>query len=671
MYMFTSRTFGMALGLTALLPALSLAGQLPERFTLGSYVPDDVWFIIHGVDNPQRAWIDDQWSEVFKALKNSGVDRDVITLILSLAGEDKRTGIEASIDKATQLLRGVRWGDLIGREFILSERISSSKTGPAYIALARGTEKSGDANFAGLVVILKELSAAICCSELVESQRHGVTVWSLNFEDEDLERLDFSVELFQKGDLIGLTSGLSARNDVLSLLAGTSESGAVVDTPRFREAIALVPPPRDTVMYSDVKTLLRDMGSMLAAIGAGDEQPIAEDLPDAVAQQADQEPCVSEADSANPNDIVLAVMKKLIELGDFVDYGITTNETQGRRELTHAVTRLQPGKHDNPIAEMFFKRRQFERFDRFIPAEATSFTLTGFFDIEGAYKLVTDTIAKDIAGGPELVTKAEAVIASIGLDLQADFFDWWSGEMIMVSLPTTTVTPMGGGDGVWIIRVKNRELASEKVNAAIDFVAEKAQGQGQMLMVSPAQVNVEGFRQITLPLMMMVRPVVGVHGDWLMLGTSSAAINKCLDVEAGKAPSVLENEQFKKEGLIPEGPVLSASFKDTSKSGQQMAAQIGLIGMGGSMFVAGLPEDTPDQKKLKSVLQSVLKIAMKLGPVINKINFYSSESSITTYDGAATVRMESVVTYKPPPPKPPPVVEPPPAPKAPDPDPVR
>jgi len=38
---------------------------------------------------------------------------------------------------------------------------------------------------------------------------------------------------------------------------------------------------------------------------------------------------------------------------------------------------------------------------------------------------------------------------------------------------------------------------------------------------------------------------------------------------------------------------------------------------------------------------------MKLGPVLQKIDFYSSESSMGTYDGPLTMRSESVVTYKP------------------------
>jgi hypothetical protein len=39
-------------------------------------------------------------------------------------------------------------------------------------------------------------------------------------------------------------------------------------------------------------------------------------------------------------------------------------------------------------------------------------------------------------------------------------------------------------------------------------------------------------------------------------------------------------------------------------------------------------------------------MVMKLGPILQKIDFYSSEASVSTYDGALTFRSQSLVTYK-------------------------
>lgn len=219
--------------------------------------------------------------------------------------------------------------------------------------------------------------------------------------------------------------------------------------------------------------------------------------------------------------------------------------------------------------------------------------------------------------------------------------------MISVTLPAAVVTPMSGTDWVVMFRVKNSEIASQKINKAIDFVNGKLQEQGQMLMISPASVSAEGFRQVTHPMaMMFLRPVIGVKGDWLVIGSSADPVNKCLAVDAGKAPSIVTSERFKKEGLIPKGPVLSASFKDTSRFGEELGQAAAMAGMIGGMITAMIP-DQPEARKVKQVIQKAMGIIMKLGPVLQKMDFYSSESAVTTYDGALTVRTEKVITYKP------------------------
>ncbi len=82
--MFTSslRRHGLILGLL-FVPSLAVAAQLPARFTLGSYVPEHAWFYVHHASNPDRAWIDQKWSEVFEAFNKTGIDKDLMTLVMS------------------------------------------------------------------------------------------------------------------------------------------------------------------------------------------------------------------------------------------------------------------------------------------------------------------------------------------------------------------------------------------------------------------------------------------------------------------------------------------------------------------------------------------------------------------------------------------------------------
>jgi len=650
-----------------LAPTLVFAGQLPARFTLGQFVPDNAWFYIHAADNPDRAWVEQQWAEVFDALKNSGIDRDITTLVMSALSDEDRAKAEATIQKVTTLVRGVSWGDLARKEFVFSEGITPTTYAYGYVLLARGAENSGQMNITGLVTILKEVAALSDKIKLVESKRNDVELWSLRFGVNESGEAAFVVDLLRRGDLIGLVAempmgGRSSASatatetleNVLGLMAGQSGKKSILSHPRFQEAINLVKPPQDSLAYFDMKMFFNDIGRMFEALGKRKnvaQKPAEKEKKEGegkngTAKEAGAQGNAAAAGDEDDDAKAMAVLQKVLSLCNVLDYSITTVETQGRRELTHVATRIQSGKESCPLASACLLRKPFDRFDQFIPADATGFSLNGFIDLGGLYNVVMDFVSKEIPKGDEVIAQIKGKFVELGFDPQRDIFDWWSGEMIHVELPAAVVTPMGGADSVLMIRVKNAELASQKVNGAIDFISGTMQKKGQMLMITPAKVSAEGFREITHPMFaMFARPVVGVSGDWLIVGKSASAVNKCLDVASGKAPSIRENKRFIAEGLVPTGPVAGASFKDTSKFGQELAAGIGMIGMFGGIATAAIP-DEPETHKVKQIIQSALTIVLKLGPILQKIDFYSSESSMTTYDGPLTVRQESVVTYK-------------------------
>ncbi len=646
---------------TWLAPSLALAGTLPARFTLGQYVPEHAWLYIHAVANPERAWIEQQWADVFDALKNSGIDRDITSLVMSALTDEDRAKAEETIQRVTTLIRGVNWGDLARHEFVFAEGFPpSSHVTYGYVLLFRSAENTAQGNISGLVEILKAVDGMSEQIKLVESKRNDVDLWSLRMGLNEKGEAAFVVDLLRRGDIIGLVadapmgehcSGPSHTLEaVLGLMAGQSGKKSILTHARFQDAMGLVKPPQDALTYFDMKLCIDGFGSMftklsdkIAAKKPKIEGNAKEGAPKAPADAQAKTPPAGEDDEEL---LGLALLQKALSLANVFDYVITTVETQGRRELTHVASRLQSGKQTSPLSSALVSRKPFDRFDQFIPVDATGFSLDASIDLGILYKMVRDFVVAEIPQGKEGIAHLDAKLAEIGFDPQRDIFDWLSGEMISVDMPAAVVTPMGGADSVTMIRVKNPELASKKVNGAIDFLSSTMQKKGQMLMVTPAKVDAEGFREITHPMIaMFVRPVVGIHGDWLTIGTSAAAVNKCLAVASGKAPSIRENKRFKEEGLIPTGPVASFSFKDTSNFGQELAGVAGMIGMFGGMVTASIP-DEPDTQQVKKIVQSALAIVLKLGPILQKIDFYSSESSMTTYDGSLTTRTESVVTYK-------------------------
>jgi len=600
---------------------VALAQTLPRTYTLGRFIPADVWMYVHGVHNEERAFLEKEWGEVCDAFMASGVLDEFQTLFMSQMSEQERSDAEGALSTAISLIKQVDWAGLTAREVAFAYRLNDIKMGPNgpeqdffdYIALFRGSPESLDKNTQGLVAILKQLAGL---SEDVKLEQPDAEKphWKLT-----IAGAPFSVQLLRRDDVIGIFMGNRGGDDVMRLMSGASDVQSIISTERFVTALAKTTAPEDSVAYFDMRRLMGTVGGYMEM---GAKSVKEQDNPEATAW--------------------MGMAVKLLDLCDVIDYVIVTEETQGKRALTHEVTVVRADRMDSPIIKLVSDRKPFEKFDTYIPAEATGFSVGTGIDLERLYQLLVSFARDHVPGGADGVKKMETWMAERGFDPQRDIFSWWSGEYVMVSLPAAMATQMGGGDGVLLIRVKNAELARQKIDAGItrlQAVLAELQ-QAQMLTITPAgEVEAEGFRAINSPMMMMaggLRPVFGFTGDWMMIGTSSSAVNKCLKTASGEAPSVLKNERFTSEGMVPRGPVSSASFKDLSNLAHEMTQM-----MMGFALMGAFVQANPDMQPVGKVLQ----ILTKLGPVVQHLDFFSSQSSISRVEGPVW-RTDSVITYK-------------------------
>ena len=116
---------GGALVTVLLVAALIIPAPAAEDgFTLAGVIPNDVFLYTAARHNPEREFLDRYWGEVFEALRQSGVGDDAIELLGSLLGLDAEQAaeVERLKQRASQLLAGVDWKQLAGKEFVFAER---------------------------------------------------------------------------------------------------------------------------------------------------------------------------------------------------------------------------------------------------------------------------------------------------------------------------------------------------------------------------------------------------------------------------------------------------------------------------------------------------------------------------------------------------------------------
>lgn len=330
-----------------------------------------------------------------------------------------------------------------------------------------------------------------------------------------------------------------------------------------------------------------------------------------------------------------AMWKRLVDrianAVEILDYVATVESTDGYDVRTDSIAALVADAKDRPIYPVFGSQDQLTDFQRYLPQETKSFSVSRGLDLGELYNFIMDTFRAAGPGGKELLTKWAEIQESFGIDVEKDITDWIEGTCVSVTLED-------GQGSVWLIRVTDEQVAHEKVTAAVEFLSSKltemASGNPMLAMLSvnkspTLHEQLEGFEN--LHFVMSPQPIVwGVADGQLIFGNSADAVAMCLGTAKGKHPGIQKNARLMSETMVPEGPFTCVTLTDRRELGEELAQGMGVISMIGGMAGAFIPAP-----EARPVITKISAMLAKLTPVLRKIDFYKSTATCTTFDGHA------------------------------------
>jgi len=604
--------------------------QIARDVVISKAVPSDVFIFVAGRHNPEQEFLEKAWGEVFEELQKSGVIGDIFTLMTGSMSAEDAAEFEKTTDRIKELADGVEWDKLASREFVFAGRMGVPM--PEFMFIGRGPQEAVEKNHKGLRAILSE----------IEDQSEGaVTVADREEQGAKVSTLrpgnaPFSINIASRKDVMVIAMGDGLLKDALGLLEGKSEAKSLVSTSRFSGAFRKLPAAEDEWVFFDVANLLKGVRGIFEAM-----RP-----PQGEAKGEGEE---------DPSKIFVALLDDL----SILDYVAATSRTEGMRVFTDAISQMTPDAKSKGLYKVVVPKERIEKFDRFIPKEAVTFSVSRGVNWNALYAWIKDFMRTKVPHGEEHLVQWSELQTQIGFDLQKDVLDWLSGPI--VTIETAPSSPMGGPELVVLLEVSDEKLAADRVKTGLDRLGQLLGaamggmgGEVPGIVSSPVEVaGRKGFYEVKfqIPALMMIgaqfSPIWGVADGHLIVGTGKKAVGRCLDTAAGKHDSIVKSARFDKEALVPkssETNLVSISFTDETRTAEELQGMLAGFGMMG-MFTAFLP---PQEDGVIKILGALPGLAVKLQPVAKKMNFFQSSSAYETFDGTAW-RAYQVSNYRVPP----------------------
>lgn len=604
-----------------LLPATPLLADVNMgQFSLSRAAPADAFITVCSRTNPERAFLDKYWQRVIDAFWESDIHIDLWDLITERVPENEIAKIEELRERFETLCHKVDWSELANREFLYSARLSDLPM--PYEGLFAGRLANKEAavkNHEAITAIFNELAKYVeaeAGEQVIrvtsEARQDKTTITKLNFAEVPF----IEIAMAQKDDMILLTFGKpQIMQDALANLSDSKEAKRIVDTERFKGAFAQLPDAEDEFVFFDIERMMLFMRQTSTMV----EREIAGQMPEG---QADGQP-----KELNPASLVTAFLNDAA----FIDYMAVSSWTEGFRVMGETIVATNDKAISSPLLPVIAGGGKLEAYGKFIPADATSFSVSSGISLSKGYDYLINFVKQHVPNHEPMLQQWDGMQQqALKLDIKKDILDLFGTESVSFTM---------GQDWVSLTQVTDSKKADaqvERVLNQINGMIKQQAGERNALILTKVKVGPEAeLTEISHGMMMMVGitspPVVGCADGYLIMSSSADAVRKCLLTGKGKANDITTNSRWRQEGLEPKGDVVMVAFTDQSNMASEMKQAIGGIGTGLSMtpmFAAG--QMPPEVAQLMGTLGGV---ALKLIPVADKMNFFKSNASYTTWDG--------------------------------------
>jgi hypothetical protein len=584
-----------AITIAVLAPALQSKVAAQD---LREAVPSDMFLAVHGKHNPERDYQREHYQAVWDTVEQSRIIERVTQIIQSRMSESDVEQMLAFRDRLKEAVSPIKLEELAElNEVVYAQKMEGPFT--QNVLMMRFPEGTAASLVEGLGNLLDMAGEA--ASELrVEDQTAG---------DAKLRSLvlppgvPMSPTIGVRGDLFLYSSNPELLKQCLELLDNPSAQSKF-DDPRLKAALTHLPEAEDAVVFFDGQQLNQQLDGLITfirGVGAGNDE----------AQR------------------IASLLESFLDEVQIVDHEVTVEYTDGYRNLSAAYGRYAAGYAEKTAGKMVAEQQAFSNWSRYVPADASGFSLSSGANLHPLYVWATTKIPELFPESDEFFTKAEAIQDEYDVHLDEDILQGFGGESVSVTMPGP-MTPFGpSAKSVTMLRCTKPERITELINRGLDALTSNPQVQRQGVQVTPSAA-IDGFQQISASFFMMMggmTPTFGMQDGWLVMGTHADAIQSVLVTQGGESDTFAQTERFTQFGMEVPDEVHSISYSNIGETIRQISNGMQQAGAMLPMFMA-MAGDPQAARELEPV-KDVLSLLPTIGRIVGKFDFIDSRLSVS------------------------------------------
>src|SRR5207302_7127955 len=135
---------------------------------------------------------------------------------------------------------------------------------------------------------------------------------------------------------------------------------------------------------------------------------------------------------------IAGAFKLLLKDLDIVDYIASTSRTEGLRVFTDEYISLAPDASQRAAYSIFVPQGSIEKFDQYVPREATDFSVSTGADWKAAYKWIQKFV-QDLPDGEQHWERWQEIQREFGFNVEKDVLSWLGAGTVSVSIKSSNL----------------------------------------------------------------------------------------------------------------------------------------------------------------------------------------------------------------------------------------